>query len=97
LDASLAAELHGRLNAVATRYVLSLEPCNALGYLATPHSFTKLVADAVEKKTGCRPALSTSGGTSDARFIRAYCPVVECFRYVGGNYETGRRCTLSLG
>ena len=28
--------------------------------------------------TGRRPALGTSGGTSDARFIRHYCPVVEC-------------------
>jgi acetylornithine deacetylase/succinyl-diaminopimelate desuccinylase-like protein len=33
-------------------------------------------------KTGRRPTLSTSGGTSDARFIRAYCPVVE-FGLVG--------------
>ncbi len=31
----------------------------------------------VEKRTGRAPVLSTSGGTSDARFIRAYCPVLE--------------------
>jgi succinyl-diaminopimelate desuccinylase len=30
-----------------------------------------------ERKTGRRPTISTSGGTSDARFIRAYCPVLE--------------------
>jgi len=64
------------------RYVLEFEPCNAPAFLATPDSFTKLVTDAVERKTGRRPALSTSGGTSDARFIRAYCPVVE-FGLVG--------------
>ncbi|HWX14421.1 MAG TPA: succinyl-diaminopimelate desuccinylase [Methylocella sp.] len=73
----LEAELRQRLDAVAARYALDLEPCNALAFLTEPHSFTKLVADAVEKKTGRRLELSTSGGTSDARFIRAYCPVLE--------------------
>ena len=66
-----------RLDAVAANYTLDLEPCNALAFLTKPDPFTELVARAVEKKTGRRPALSTSGGTSDARFIRAYCPVVE--------------------
>ena len=33
--------------------------------------------DAVEAETGLLPRLSTSGGTSDARFIKDYCPVVE--------------------
>jgi succinyl-diaminopimelate desuccinylase len=42
------------------------------------------VASAVEAVTGRSPALSTSGGTSDARFIRAYCPVVE-FGTVGSS------------
>jgi succinyl-diaminopimelate desuccinylase len=73
----LEAELRQRLDAVAARYALDLEPCNALAFLTEPRSFTKLVADAVDKKTGRKPALSTSGGTSDARFIRAYCPVLE--------------------
>jgi succinyl-diaminopimelate desuccinylase len=50
--------------------------------LTTPDAFAELVSKAVERKTGRRPALSTSGGTSDARFIRAYCPVVE-FGLVG--------------
>lgn len=74
---TLEAELRRRLDAVAAQYVLDLEPCNALAFVTKPDSFTELVARAVEKKTGRRPALSTSGGTSDARFIRAYCPVVE--------------------
>ena len=43
---------------------------------------SNLVAGAVETVTGRRPELSTSGGTSDARFIRAHCPVVE-FGLVG--------------
>ncbi|QBR70131.1 succinyl-diaminopimelate desuccinylase [Beijerinckiaceae bacterium] len=81
---SLEAELRRRLDSVAqgTRYALSFEPCNALAFLTDPDAFTKLVAGAIEKHTGRAPKLSTSGGTSDARFIRAYCPVVE-FGLVG--------------
>jgi succinyl-diaminopimelate desuccinylase len=79
---TLAAELRRRLESAGMKFTLTLEPCNAPAFLTTPDSFTKLVADAVERKTGRRPALSTSGGTSDARFIRAYCPVVE-FGLVG--------------
>jgi succinyl-diaminopimelate desuccinylase len=47
-----------------------------------PDRFVNIVADAVEATLGVRPELSTSGGTSDARFIRALCPVVE-FGLVG--------------
>jgi succinyl-diaminopimelate desuccinylase len=74
---TLAAEARGRLDSVGVKFTLSFEPCNAPAFLTTPDSFTKLVTDAVERKTGRRPTLSTSGGTSDARFIHAYCPVVE--------------------
>ncbi|HEX5776771.1 MAG TPA: M20/M25/M40 family metallo-hydrolase, partial [Caulobacteraceae bacterium] len=44
--------------------------------------FVDLVLDAVERTTGLRPDPNTTGGTSDARFIRALCPVVE-FGLVG--------------
>jgi succinyl-diaminopimelate desuccinylase len=74
---TLEAELRRRLDAVGASYALDFEPCNALAFVTKPDSFTELVASAVEKKTGRRPGLSTSGGTSDARFIRAYCLVVE--------------------
>ena len=44
----------------------------------TPHGeFSQMVSDAVAAETGVTPELSTSGGTSDARFIRNHCPVVE--------------------
>jgi succinyl-diaminopimelate desuccinylase len=79
---TLAAELCGRLDPAGAKFTLTFEPCNAPAFLTTPDAFAKLVTDAVEKKTGRRPARSTSGGTSDARFIRAYCPVVE-FGLVG--------------
>lgn len=46
-------------------------------FLTERGPFTELVAAAVKDVTGAEPELSTSGGTSDARFIRALCPVVE--------------------
>ena len=42
-----------------------------------PGPFVGLVQDAVERETGILPKLSTSGGTSDARFIKDFCPVLE--------------------
>ena len=46
-------------------------------FLTPPGRLSAAVADAVERATGRRPELSTSGGTSDARFIKDHCPVVE--------------------
>ena len=46
-------------------------------FLTEPGPFTDLVAAAVREASGRDPELSTSGGTSDARFIRVLCPVVE--------------------
>ncbi|QMW22341.1 succinyl-diaminopimelate desuccinylase [Sandaracinobacteroides saxicola] len=46
-------------------------------FITEPCGFTALVADAVAAVTGETPVLSTTGGTSDARFIRRLCPVVE--------------------
>ncbi|MFN3937981.1 MAG: succinyl-diaminopimelate desuccinylase [Gemmobacter sp.] len=51
-------------------------------FLTPPGPLSDLVVEAVEAETGLRPVLSTSGGTSDARFIRRLCPVVE-FGLVG--------------
>ncbi len=51
-------------------------------FLTTDMDFLGLIADCVEEKTGRRPEYSTSGGTSDARFIKDYAPVAE-FGMVG--------------
>ena len=51
-------------------------------FLTPPGDFTRLVATAVTAETGITPAPSTSGGTSDARFVKDHCPVVE-FGLVG--------------
>jgi succinyl-diaminopimelate desuccinylase len=46
-------------------------------FITEPGAFVGVVIDAVQNETGLLPKLSTSGGTSDARFIKDYCPVVE--------------------
>jgi succinyl-diaminopimelate desuccinylase len=46
-------------------------------FLTKPGAFTAMLSDVVEKVTGAKPELSTTGGTSDARFIKDLCPVVE--------------------
>ena len=51
-------------------------------FLTPPGDFVDLVAEAVKAETGVQPVLSTSGGTSDARFVKDHCPVVE-FGLVG--------------
>ena len=58
------------------------EPSNSNVFVTTPGPFTDLAVAAIEEVTGRRPELSTSGGTSDARFIASYCPVIE-FGLVG--------------
>lgn len=62
------AEKHGG----KARPVISGEP-----FLTEPGAFSKLVSAAVEAETGLAPELSTTGGTSDARFLRSVCPVIE--------------------
>lgn len=51
-------------------------------FITPPGELSELVATSVEAETGRRPELSTSGGTSDARFVQHHCPVVE-FGLVG--------------
>jgi succinyl-diaminopimelate desuccinylase len=82
---SLEAELGRRLREAAgntVRFTLEVTPTNAVAFLTAPDRFVTFVADAIEAETGRRPKLSTTGGTSDARFIKHACPVVE-FGLVG--------------
>jgi succinyl-diaminopimelate desuccinylase len=64
------------------RFSFLWEPSNADVFVVEPGPFTDLVANAVAEVTGRKPVLSTTGGTSDARFIKNYCSVVE-FGLVG--------------
>ncbi|SIR22280.1 succinyl-diaminopimelate desuccinylase [Bosea sp. TND4EK4] len=77
---TLAAEIDRRLREAAgntVRYEVTFQPTNAVAFLTQPGPFVEMVVNAVAAETGKRPALSTTGGTSDARFIKSYCPVVE--------------------
>ena len=76
---TLAAELSSRATRAGDGGVVRLEflPCNAPAFRTAASPFTELVSAAIEAETGHRPELSTSGGTSDARFIQRSCPVVE--------------------
>ena len=77
-DLHSGAELSERVTAIAERHggrahpVISGEP-----FLTPPGAFSAVVAAAVEAETGLRPEASTSGGTSDARFLKDLCPVIE--------------------
>lgn len=62
------AEAHGG----TARAMISGEP-----FLTPPGDFSALVAAAVKAETGLDPEASTTGGTSDARFLRSLCPVLE--------------------
>ena len=53
------------------------EPSNSNVFVTKPGAFTDLAVSAIEEITGRKPDLSTTGGTSDARFIASYCPVIE--------------------
>jgi len=64
------------------RYQLNFLPGHGDAFLTHAEDLIKTLSDTVESVTGRRPELSTSGGTSDARFIKNYCPVVE-FGLVG--------------
>jgi succinyl-diaminopimelate desuccinylase len=67
----------GRVQAETGLQITLEHMCSGEAFL-TPHgAFVTAVQDAVEASTGLRPEASTTGGTSDARFIRAMCPVLE--------------------
>ena len=95
---TLGAEIRTRLEAAAgnaVRFSLDLQPSNSPAFLTRPDAFVDLVADAIQAETGRRPALSTTGGTSDARFIKDACPVIE-FGLVGRTmHETDERVAVA--
>ncbi|WP_207455345.1 succinyl-diaminopimelate desuccinylase [Azospirillum sp. SYSU D00513] len=74
--AGLEAWLRAKFDAVGGSYDLRMH-LSGDSFVTPPGPLTELVADAVEEVTGRRPEYSTTGGTSDARFIKDFCPVVE--------------------
>jgi succinyl-diaminopimelate desuccinylase len=66
----------------AARVEMTVEPSISHSFVTRPGPLTEMLSSAVHDVTGLRPAPSTGGGTSDARFFRDICPVVE-FGLVG--------------
>jgi succinyl-diaminopimelate desuccinylase len=73
---SLEAEIRQRLALGGARFDLKVE-CSGDAFLTPPGPLAEMLTAAVEEVTGRKPELSTTGGTSDARFIKDYCPVIE--------------------
>jgi len=77
-DRHSGASLTAQIEAIAARHggtarcVVSGEP-----FLTEPGAFSGIVADAVKAETGLAPEASTTGGTSDARFLKDFGPVIE--------------------
>jgi len=80
-SSSLEARLRDRLERAGMRYELQIS-VSGEAFVTAPGAFTDLVSNAVRSVTGITPELSTSGGTSDARFIKDFCKVAE-FGLVG--------------
>jgi succinyl-diaminopimelate desuccinylase len=82
--ASLEAEIRSRIAAAAPAAAVdvTVDPTNAVAFLTEPGPFSAMLAKAIEAETGLQPVFSTTGGTSDARFIKDYCEVIE-FGLVG--------------
>ena len=70
-----------KLDAVGGRYTLDTS-VSGESFVTAPGLLSDRLSEAIRRVTGRTPELSTTGGTSDARFIQAYCPVVE-FGLVG--------------
>ena len=84
-QASLKKLIERRAELAAAGHVhfsLEWQPSNADVFVTKPGPFTDLAVASIAKVTGRKPELSTGGGTSDARFIKDYCPVLE-FGLVG--------------
>lgn len=83
--ASLSDWLRGEADKIAEEFALQVDveiKISGESFITPPGALSDLVAGAVEAETGVKPELSTTGGTSDARFVKAHCPVVE-FGLVG--------------
>ncbi|MEG9267251.1 succinyl-diaminopimelate desuccinylase [Qipengyuania sp. Mu-71] len=77
-DLHSGASLSEKVGAIAEKHggsalpIISGEP-----FLTPPGAFSDSIAAAVKAETGVDPEPSTTGGTSDARFLRSVCPVIE--------------------
>lgn len=92
--ASLSAWLQEEVDRVTTEFGVSVDltiKISGESFITPPGALSDLVATAVEAETGLKPELSTTGGTSDARFVKHHCPVVE-FGLVGKTMHQVDEC-----
>ena len=85
-----AAGKEGSANAQPLDYELDVK-VSGESFLTPPGQLSQLVSDACEHVLGQKPELSTTGGTSDSRFIKDYCPVLD-FGLVGQTMHQVDEC-----
>ena len=73
---TLIAWLKEKFNAVGGEYDVKFHVTGE-AFLTPPGRLSDILSNAIEKETGIKPELSTTGGTSDARFIKDFCPIAE--------------------
>jgi succinyl-diaminopimelate desuccinylase len=77
-DTHTGAGLSERVEAIAAKHGGIAHPVvSGEAFLTPPGAFSELIASAVAAETGLTAEASTSGGTSDARFLKNLCPVIE--------------------
>lgn len=78
---SLIAWLRAEADKVAAEFNVEVQMTTNISgdsFVTEPGAFSQMIVSAVQAVTGKTPEMSTSGGTSDARFVKNHCPVVEC-------------------
>ncbi len=91
---SLSDWLHAEADRVAEEFGVTIDTrikISGESFLTPPGPLSDLVSRAIEAETGIAPELSTTGGTSDARFVKNHCPVVE-FGLVGRTMHQVDEC-----
>ena len=77
-DLHTGTELSERVTTIAEKHGGTARPViSGESFLTAPGEFSDMIVAAVEAETGVTPELSTSGGTSDARFLKDMAPVIE--------------------
>ena len=77
-DLHSGASLSEKIAAICAAHQVEVKPIiSGEPFLTPPGDFSAMIARAVEAETGVAPEASTTGGTSDARFLRSVCPVIE--------------------
>ena len=88
--ASLERTIRACLDATGEAYELATE-VSGEAFVTPPGPLSTIIAESVAAVTGMAPTLSTTGGTSDARFIKDHCPVAE-FGLIGRTMHRTDEC-----